>query len=96
MLEEFKRMDSLFETSIANEIVGNKNIQIAKTEFRIAGTQQSRKKSGNRCIIAVKKDVKLICVLLVYHKKDLLGKGNETVRWKEIIKEKYREYRELI
>ena len=92
--EELKRIDSLFETSIAGVIIDNENIKIVKTEFRVAGTKQSRKSSGNRCIVAVQKDVNMVYVLLVYHKNDL-GGGNETTKWKQVIKENYEQYRGL-
>jgi len=94
VIEEFKRIDSLFQTSIAETIIDSDNIKIVKSEFRVAGTKESRKSSGNRCIAAVQKDIKNICVLLVYHKNDI-GAGNETAKWKEIIKENYPEYRNL-
>jgi hypothetical protein len=92
--EELKRIDSLFETSIAGVIIDSENIKIVKTEFRVAGTKQSRKSSGNRCIVAVQKDINMVYVLLVYHKNDL-GVGNETIKWKQIIKENYEQYKGL-
>ncbi len=91
VVEEFRRCDSLFGTSIAEIIVDAGSIIIAKTEFRVAGTKESRKASGNRCIIALHKDIMTVNVLLVYHKTDL-GDGNETVRWKLCVKENYSEY----
>ena len=94
IVEEFKRVDSLLDTSIAETIVRNNNIKIIKTEFRIAGTKQSRKSSGNRCIVAVHQDTKIVHVLLVFHKPDL-GKGNETAKWKQVIKENYKQYKDL-
>ena len=93
--EELQRFDSLLETSIAETITENGNIRIAKTEFRVAKTNKSRKSSGNRCIVAIHKDTSLISVLLVYHKNDL-GNGNETAQWKQIIKDNYPEYAGLL
>lgn len=92
---EFKRLDSLFQTSIAEIIIDSENIVIIKSEFRIAGTKESRKSSGNRCIAALHKDTKTVHILLVYHKNDI-GGSNETAHWKEIIKENYPEYRDLL
>jgi len=89
--EELQRFDSLLETSIAETIIEKSNVRIAKTEFRVHGTNESKKSSGNRCIVAVHKDTCLVDVLLVYHKNDL-GDGNETAKWKQIIKENYPEY----
>ncbi len=95
VVEEFKRIDSLLQISIASEINDRDNIKICKTEFRVAGTKESRKSSGNRCIIAINKEIGVIYVLLVYHKNDL-GNGNETAAWKNMIKENYPEYRNIL
>ena len=84
IVEEFRRMDSLFETSIAETIVEKGDIKICKTEFRVAKTQESRKSSGNRCIVAVNKSTSVVRVLLVYGKNDLAG-HNETAEWKRVI-----------
>lgn len=92
--ESLERFDSLIKTSIIEIIKENNNIQIAKMEFRIAGTKQSRKASGNRCIIAINKENKTINILLIYHKNDL-GNKNETEKWKKLIKNNYPEYKEL-
>jgi hypothetical protein len=96
--EEFKRFDSLLNTSIAETIIDGRiageRVRICKTEFRVAGTKDSRKSSGNRCIVAVCDDACLVHVLLVYYKNDL-GNGNETARWRQIVKDNYPEYREL-
>ena len=94
IIEELKRIDSLSQTSIAEMIVNKDDVKIVKTEFRIAGTNKSRKSSGNRCIVAVHKDMNMVYVLLVYHKNDL-GNGNETARWKQAIKENYDQYGHL-
>jgi hypothetical protein len=91
VLEEFRRFDSLLETEIAEEIVCKGDISICKTEFRVAGTKFSRKNSGNRCILAVNKKSREICVLLVYHKNDLVG-SNETVEWKKVVRGCYEGY----
>ena len=92
--EELKRINSLSEASIAEIIIDAGNVKIIKTEFRITGTKQSRKSSGNRCIVAVQKDINMVYVLLIYHKNDL-GNGNETAKWKQIIKKNYNQYKDL-
>jgi hypothetical protein len=94
LIEQYKRIDPLFNTSIAETIIKSTKIKIVKTEFRIAGTKQSRKGSGNRCILAIHNDSKVVSVLLVYNKNDL-GNKNETAQWKKIIKEEYKKYRNL-
>lgn len=93
--EEFRQIDLLFLKNTAETITDNQNIKICKTEFKIAGTQESRHGSGNRCIVAIQKDTVKVYVLLVYNKKDL-GGGNETANWKNVIKENYPEYRDLL
>ena len=93
--EEFRRMDSLFQTTIAETIVDKGDIKICKTEFRVAKTNESRKTSGNRCIVAVNKSTCMVHVLLVYGKTDISG-HNETAEWKNIVRENYPEYASLL
>lgn len=94
LFEELQRFDSLLTTSIAEIITTSGDIAIAKTEFRVAGTTKSRHASGNRCIVAVDKSLALVNILLIYHKSDL-GDGNETAKWKQLIKSNYPEYSNL-
>lgn len=93
--KEFGQIDLLFEKSIAEIITDSKNIKICKVEFKIAGTNQSRKGSGNRCIVAIHKDANMVNVLLIYHKTHL-GDGNETAKWKQVIKNNYPKYGDLL
>ncbi|MEK7631064.1 MAG: hypothetical protein AAB417_03500 [Patescibacteria group bacterium] len=97
LMLEFTYVDLLFEKSIAETIYvsGDRSIKICKTEFKIAGIQESRHGSGNRCIIAIHRDESKVRVLLVYHKNDL-GGGNETTNWKRLIKENYSEYSSIL
>lgn len=95
VLEELKRLDSLFSTSIAEIIVESGGVALCKTEFRVAGTKESKHASGNRCIIALHRDIGTVRVLLVYHKDDL-GKGNETTEWKNVVRENYPAYRNML
>ncbi|KKU81693.1 MAG: hypothetical protein UY07_C0011G0013 [Parcubacteria group bacterium GW2011_GWA1_47_8] len=95
LLLEFTFVDLLFNKSIAETIIDSEDIKICKTEFKIAGTQISRHASGDRCIIAVHKKAKKVCVLLVYHKNDL-GGGNETANWKRVVRENYPAYARLL
>ena len=95
LIGEFKFFDVLFSKSIAEIITDTKDTKICKTEFKIAGTQTSRHGSGNRCIVAVHKNICRVCVLLVYHKNDL-GGSNETASWKNLVKENYPEYSNIL
>lgn len=90
--EEFKRVETLIGiNNFVETIYDCEEYLICKTEFRIAGTQESRHSSGNRCIIAAHKDTKKVRVLLVYGKGDVKGK-HETVWWQSIVKETYPDY----
>ena len=95
LVREFQSFDVLFQRSIASVVIDRDGVQICKTEFRVAGTNVSRKASGNRCIVAIHKEVRRVYVLLVYHKNDM-GSNNETAAWKRIIKEAYPEYRNFL
>lgn len=92
---ELQSFEVLLLKTIAEIIVENEEFKISKIEFKVAGTDESRHGSGNRCIIAINNQDNSIKILLLYHK-NYLGKGNETVQWKQIIKENYPEYRNLL
>ncbi len=96
IIQELRFIDALFNKSIAEYITNKQaDIVICKTEFKIAGAQISRHASGNRCIIAIHKKSNQVKVLLVYYKTDL-GGGSETGNWKNLIKENYKEYKDLL
>ena len=93
--EELKRIDTFIKsTDKAETIVDAGNIKIVKTKFRVIGTKESAKASGNRCIVALNIDKKEVSLLLVYAKTDLSGK-NETAQWQKIVKDNYYEYKGL-
>lgn len=95
LIREFQSFDVLFEKSIAETILDSDEIKICKTEFNVAGTHKSRHRSGNRCIVAINKIEGTINVLLVYGKTDI-GGAKEAASWKNIIRENYPEYRNLL
>ncbi|MDO8499589.1 MAG: hypothetical protein Q7S66_02925 [bacterium] len=95
LLVEFSFFDVLFLKNTAETIVDSATVKICKTEFKIAGTKQSRHGSGNRCIVALHKDTCVVHVLLVYHKNDI-GGGNETMAWKNMVRENYPEYKAIL
>ncbi len=94
---EFRSVDVLFAKTIAEIICvsPDNEIKICKTEFKILGTNISRHASGYRCIIAVHKSSQLVNVLLIYGKSDVGGK-NETAWWKNILRETYPEYKDIL
>lgn len=91
---EFERIDSLLETDRATTICGVDAVKIIKTDFRVVGTKESAKTSGNRCIVAWYVEKQQVSILLVYGKTDISG-HNETAVWKKLVKENYREYKHL-
>ena len=72
------------------------NVLLCKLYFSVAGTGKSPKGSGNRCIVVVDTHSVRVFVLLVYHKSDFIGAGNETDKWKRIIKNNYLQYGNLV
>lgn len=94
IVTELQYIDKLLDTDKAESIVNNDNIKIVKTQFRVIGTKESAKSSGNRCIVAIHEDLKLVKVLLVYSKTDL-SSSNETATWKRLVKENYPGYSNL-
>lgn len=90
-----ERIDTLLKTDKASMICEAGGIQIIKTEFRVVGTKESAKTSGNRCIVAWNIDKQYVSVLLVYSKTDI-QKRNETTAWKKLIRENYTQYSHLV
>ena len=94
---EFTYVERLFEKTIAETICvsADNSIKICKTEFKILGTSVSRHASGYRCVIAIHKETNTVKVLLIYGKGDVSGK-NETAWWKNLVKDTYPEYRDIL
>lgn len=93
--EEFARIDNLIKTNRAETICDAGVIKIIKTKFRVSGTKESAKTSGNRCIVAWHQDKQYVAVLLVYSKIDLSGK-HETAEWTRIVKDNYSVYKDIL
>lgn len=91
---ELERIDMLLLTDRAETICDVDGVKIIKTKFRIFGTKESAKTSGNRCIAAWHQEKQFVSLLLVYGKTDLSG-HNETAEWQRIIKNNYSEYKHL-
>jgi len=92
---QLERIDNLLQTDKAETIVGGE-VRIIKTKFKIAGSKESAKSSGNRCIVAWHTKERFVSILLVYGKTDLSSKNKETDEWKNIIKDNYPQYRSLL
>ena len=94
-MAELERIDALLLTDRAETITNVGDIKIIKTKFKVAGTQESAKTSGNRCIVVAYRNSQSISILLVYGKTDLSGR-NETAEWRTIVKDNYPSLREII
>ncbi|MHB0978067.1 MAG: hypothetical protein ACYC1K_01495 [Minisyncoccota bacterium] len=90
-----ERIDALLLTDRAETIHDGDSVKIIKTKFRISGTKESAKTSGNRCIVAWHKEKQFVSILLVYSKTDL-GGSKETAKWKSLIKQNYPEYSKIM
>jgi hypothetical protein len=66
------------------------HLKLVKLDFAVEGTRMSPKASGNRCILFVDEDTRLVKILLVYSKNEI-SPPNETQKWKNIIKDEYGE-----
>lgn len=64
--------------------------RIIKLYFKIAGTNDSAKGSGNRAIVFLDDTLRTARVLLVYSKKEIC-QPNETVKWQKVISEQFPE-----
>lgn len=95
ILAELARIDMLLQTDKAETILDTEDFKIVKTKFKIAGTGESAKSSGNRCIVAWYQKKQLVSILLVYGKTDISGK-HETAGWKNSIRENYVEFQDVI
>jgi len=84
------RIDNMLQYSRADVISVSGHNQLVKLDFAIYGTQTSPKTSGNRCILFVDNNARLVRILLVYSKDDI-SEPNETQKWKSIVKNAYNE-----
>ena len=90
ILRMCRRIDQTILSSLASEISRNGQMRLIKMRFGIYGLKVSPKAAGNRCILVVDDEKKLVRVLLIYSKGDLRS-GNETAEWKMIIKNQFPE-----
>lgn len=95
IVAELERIDNFLLTDKAETIVSKDNIRIVKTRFKIAGSSESAKTSGNRCIVLVDTKSSKVSLLLVYSKTDIAS-SNETAWWKSMIRDEYIELQDII
>ncbi|MDR0220198.1 MAG: hypothetical protein LBI54_02200 [Lachnospiraceae bacterium] len=85
-----EHIDNMLKYSRADLIAMVECYKLVKLDFAIEGTRMSPKASGNRCILFVDESVRGVKILLVYSKNDI-APPNETKKWKDIIKNEYKE-----
>lgn len=94
IIEVCRRIDMMLMLKRADLIGKNGVHKLVKLDFSVEGTKLSPKASGNRCILHIDEELRMVRVLLIYSKNDI-SEPNETVKWKTIIKEQYLDIREL-
>lgn len=78
------------KSSQIDELKYKNNKWIAKYDFKIAGSKESTKTSGNRCIIYIDNDKDLIKILLIYNKNDLPKNKKETAYIFDVLDKNYK------
>ena len=94
--DQCRRADIAIQEGKISLISKYEQISICKGEFKISGTPESAKNSGNRYIVVVDEERATVRILLVYGKGDLKGSASETAKWKKQIKDNYPEYRDML
>jgi len=89
-----ERIDNMLQYNRADLISTSGYYKLVKLDFAVEGTRVSPKASGNRCILFVDEDARSVKILLVYSKNEI-SSPNETQKWKNIIKDEYREIAEI-
>ena len=89
-----ERIDNMLKYNRADLISATGRHKLIKLDFAVEGTHMSPKASGNRCILLVDEDIRVVRVLLVYSK-DEISPPNETQKWKTVIKDAYGDVAEL-
>lgn len=85
-----EHIENMLLTKRADLISVAENSRLVKLDFAIFELKVSPKSSGNRCILFLDDEIKIVKVLLVYSKNDI-STNNESQAWKNIIKSQYPE-----
>ena len=89
-----ERIDNMLRYNRADLISISGSYKLVKLDFSVEGTRMSPKASGNRCILLVDEDIRLVKILLVYSKNEITS-PNETQKWKNVIRDEYGEIAKL-
>ena len=87
-------IDNMLLYNRADLIASMDEYKLVKLDFAVDGTKVSPKASGNRCILLVNEDLRLVKILLVYSKNEI-SLPNETQKWKALNKSEYKEFGEV-
>lgn len=91
IIQELTRINALIgKTDKAEKICIADGCFLIKLDFKIAGTKESAKSSGNRAIVFVDSTSYICRILLIYSKNEICM-PNETQKWQKIIKENFPE-----
>ena len=88
--EAAKRIDALLLTDKAEVLHAINGHRLVKIYFTIAGSGQSAKASGHRCIVYLENRLKTAQILLTYSKNEI-GSPNETSKMRAQIRENHPE-----
>ncbi|MDR1300546.1 MAG: hypothetical protein LBK50_02455 [Candidatus Nomurabacteria bacterium] len=83
-----ERIDMMLQYKRADLIACSDCYKLVKLDFSVEGTKMSPKKSGNRCILLVNDNIRIVNILMVYSKNDV-GPGQETAWWKRMVKSNF-------
>ena len=81
--------NTIQQSNQIDELKHEENYWLAKYEFRVAGTNVSKKASGNRCVVFIDNKIELVEILLIYNKTDLPKAQQETQYIFDTIKKQY-------
>jgi len=85
-----EHIDQHILTDKARTIHASDVSRIVKLYFKIAGTKDSARGSGNRAIVFLNDKLCVARVLLIYSKKEIC-EPNETVKWQKVIDDQFPE-----
>ena len=83
--EEIKRIEALLLTDKAEILHATDGHRLIKIYFRMAGSKQSARASGHRCIVYLENRARVAKILLTYSKNEL-GPPNETSKIRQQIR----------
>jgi hypothetical protein len=89
--EVCKRIDAMLDYKRVDLIATNGQFKLVKLDFTVEGTRISPKNSGNRCILVIDEDIRMVTVILIYSKNDI-SEPNETAKWKALVKAQFAEF----